>query len=180
MIYVSFVEIFIKSRDAFAACNQLEVNPCLWEDEDDSSAYVMATICLFAGVIFTFMIDMLVVCISRRGGSHGHSHNHQNFDDHAFPREKGMDLIPQSILHSESGDLFAEGTNVVTAAGFTAEKPATKEKGKDTDTVAAEEELKKNKLEHMGISECFEWRIRLNFIRVSFVCCSDSSGHWFA
>eukprot|EP00924_Labyrinthula_sp_SR-Ha-C_P010048 snap_masked-scaffold_40-processed-gene-0.31-mRNA-1 protein AED:0.01 eAED:0.01 QI:306/1/1/1/0.5/0.33/3/150/342 len=61
MIYVSFVEIFQKSIEDFAACG------CLWktvemdgEEETENAAAVMATICFFGGVALTYALDLVV------------------------------------------------------------------------------------------------------------------------
>jgi ZIP family zinc transporter len=58
MLYVSFVEIFVKSQEAFAA-----------DGREDNDAYACATISLFAGMVLLRLIAMLVHAIDG-----GHSH----------------------------------------------------------------------------------------------------------
>mmetsp|Transcript_23405 Transcript_23405/g.28869 ORF Transcript_23405/g.28869 Transcript_23405/m.28869 type:complete len:416 (-) Transcript_23405:560-1807(-) len=70
MLYVSFVEIFQKSVTDFEKCD------CLWDgaDENESAAYVMATICFFCGVVIMYVLNFVVHKISHCAG-HGHSHD---------------------------------------------------------------------------------------------------------
>lgn len=154
MLYVSFVEIFVKSKDAFAACNKLEVDPCLWEDEDDSAAYVMATVCLFCGVILTLLIDKAVVWLSRRGGSHGHSHEHHHYEDsNPLSSDEVVEVIRPTITPLEDADELAldNEEKEETADGVEVEKSESKDA--KFEQAAASEALKKKKLEHMGISK---------------------------
>jgi ZIP family zinc transporter len=57
MIYVSFVEIFVKSQGAFEE-----------DGREPTDAYLCATVCLFAGMALLRLISMLV---HRMGHSHG-------------------------------------------------------------------------------------------------------------
>jgi len=57
MLYVSFVEIFVKSQGAFQ------------EEYDEGPAYVYATICVFAGMVLLRLIALLVHALDG-----GHSH----------------------------------------------------------------------------------------------------------
>ena len=156
MLYVSFVEIFVKSVDAFEACNALEENPCLWEDEEGSAAYIMATICLFCGVIFTLIIDVIVVCLSRRGGSHGHSHD-LHFEDSATPSFEGLEETNgPTVLPTDGIEMLEDETTAQTSAGVGVEKPESNGSGSEAKkkaNEAEEEALKKKKLEHMGLSK---------------------------
>eukprot|EP00449_Zooxanthella_nutricula_P024677 CAMPEP_0198530002 /NCGR_PEP_ID=MMETSP1462-20131121/26089_1 /TAXON_ID=1333877 /ORGANISM="Brandtodinium nutriculum, Strain RCC3387" /LENGTH=147 /DNA_ID=CAMNT_0044259867 /DNA_START=104 /DNA_END=543 /DNA_ORIENTATION=+ len=49
MIYVSFVEIFVKSKEAFQA-----------DGREENAAYFCATACLFAGMLFLRLLALLV------------------------------------------------------------------------------------------------------------------------
>lgn len=57
MLYVSFVEIFVKSQDAFG------------EENEENEAYVYATLCVFAGMVLLRLIALLVHKLDR-----GHQH----------------------------------------------------------------------------------------------------------
>ena len=64
MLYVSFVEIFVKAVEEFA-------------QQQLSWAYLAATLCLFAGCAITVLLDMLVHKLVGQGsGHHGHGHSH--------------------------------------------------------------------------------------------------------
>jgi ZIP family zinc transporter len=54
MLYVSFVEIFVKSQDAFAEAI-----------EDEAHAYIAATGCLFAGMLLLRIVAMLVHALDK-------------------------------------------------------------------------------------------------------------------
>merc|ERR1719373_594994 len=56
MIYVSFVEIFVKSKEAFQA-----------DGREENSAYFCATACLFAGMLF---LRLLALCVHRIDKDH--------------------------------------------------------------------------------------------------------------
>jgi len=70
MIYVSFVEIFVKSQDAFA------------EEMEEKEAYWWATFCLFCGMVLLRLISMLVHKIDKDhdhcGKDSGHSGDQLN------------------------------------------------------------------------------------------------------
>mmetsp|Transcript_12791 Transcript_12791/g.35046 ORF Transcript_12791/g.35046 Transcript_12791/m.35046 type:complete len:361 (-) Transcript_12791:134-1216(-) len=63
MLYVSFIEIFVKSLDAFKA-----------DDRKDNDAYFCATICLFAGMALLRLVQYFVHKIE------GHHHSHSDAD----------------------------------------------------------------------------------------------------
>ena len=64
MLYVSFVEIFVKAVEEFA-------------QQQLSWAYLAATLCLFAGCAITVLLDMLVhMLVGQGSGHHGHGHSH--------------------------------------------------------------------------------------------------------
>lgn len=64
MLYVSFVEIFVKSVEAF-------------QEQQLSWSYLAATMCLFVGCIITVGLDMLVHKLVG-GHHHGHGHTHRD------------------------------------------------------------------------------------------------------
>ena len=64
MLYVSFVEIFVKAVEEFT-------------QQQLSWAYLAATLCLFAGCAITVLLDMLVhLLVGQGSGHHGHGHSH--------------------------------------------------------------------------------------------------------
>merc|ERR1711957_935191 len=65
MIYVSFVEIFTKSVDAFVESGQ-----------SDGHAHQLAALCFFCGVASMMVLDILVKFLTGEtsAGAHGHGH----------------------------------------------------------------------------------------------------------
>ena len=63
MMYVSFVEIFVKSVEHFENCD------CLWNSK--SAAYVMGSILFFCGVAITYSLDAVVHALL--GSKHSHT-----------------------------------------------------------------------------------------------------------
>jgi len=70
MTYVSFVEIFQKSTDAFTT-HALEAG--YDQDKADSRGYVFGTLSFFGGVAIMIVLDKIVNRLSN-GDSHGHPH----------------------------------------------------------------------------------------------------------
>lgn len=148
MVYVSFVEIFTKSVLAFDACNSLEV-PCLWEDEKGSAGYVAATICLFAGVVVTLLLDVCVVHLSNMGGSHSHGPEH--FHGVEDVNEIRSSDTAESSLAAVNPEAITDGAATTNATSETPTATAVEK----LEPKALEEQVKKEKLHHMGISKCF-------------------------
>lgn len=65
MIYVSFVEIFLKSITSFEDAGH-----------EPPLAYLYGTLCFFGGVVGMILLNMLVTCIL--GGHHHHGHGEVN------------------------------------------------------------------------------------------------------
>jgi len=65
MIYVSFVEIFTKSVDAFVESGQ-----------SDGHAHQLAALCFFCGVASMMVLDILVKFLTGETGAGAHAHGH--------------------------------------------------------------------------------------------------------
>ena len=61
MLYVSFVEIFSKSQDAFVDAGV-----------DEANAYTYATLCFFGGFVVMMILDKLVQMLVCRVEVHEH------------------------------------------------------------------------------------------------------------
>uniref|UniRef100_A0A7S3LH35 Zinc transporter ZupT n=1 Tax=Amphora coffeiformis TaxID=265554 RepID=A0A7S3LH35_9STRA len=86
MTYVSFVEIFAKSSGAFEDAGH-----------DEDKAYILATLCFFAGVILMVLLNKTVTWLL--GGHHHHHHDHHEIHGHT---ETGR-MSSVSNNHNESG-----------------------------------------------------------------------------
>lgn len=71
MIYVSFIEIFVKSNDSFVLAGQ-----------EESDAYYSATLCLFGGMFLMKIIAMVVHKLDE-------NHNHHKDPEHLQGQEAG-------------------------------------------------------------------------------------------
>mmetsp|Transcript_85854 Transcript_85854/g.228189 ORF Transcript_85854/g.228189 Transcript_85854/m.228189 type:complete len:317 (-) Transcript_85854:65-1015(-) len=60
MLYVSFVEIFVKSLESFKGAG-----------ESDKNSYFFATLCLFCGMLIMRLIALLVHCLDKDHHCHG-------------------------------------------------------------------------------------------------------------
>jgi len=61
MLYVSFVEIFIKAVDEFSSCD------CLWEHDDPTSpAKIMTTLMFFVGILSFVLLDLFIHALQHR------------------------------------------------------------------------------------------------------------------
>lgn len=83
MTYVSFVEIFQKSVNAFDEMNLLTM-----EDDDKrfGRANLYATLSFFTGVLIMILIDVTVKCLSKNGS---HDHDHHDISDSLRRVENG-------------------------------------------------------------------------------------------
>jgi len=86
MTYVSFVEIFAKSSGAFEDAGH-----------DEDKAYILATLCFFAGVILMVLLNKTVTWLL--GGHHHHHHDHHEIHGHT---ETGR-MSSVSNNHNKSG-----------------------------------------------------------------------------
>lgn len=92
MIYVSFVEIFMKSVDGFAAAL---VNEDMTEDEvvkKEDLGYIYATLSFFGGVLTMLILDVVVKCLT------GEEHHHDDIDDAIKQNEAGCENEEQSVV----------------------------------------------------------------------------------
>jgi len=89
MLYVSFVEIFLKSVADFVACE------CLWESTDPQNpANVMAAVTFFSGVLCFLCVNSIVHQLQKEDPtSHDQFTNEQHFDGSAS--EEGPNIQAQ-------------------------------------------------------------------------------------
>jgi len=141
MLYVSFVEIFQKSVADFETCE------CLWDgaDEEDSAAYVVATLCFFGGVVITYSMDFLVHKISKCAG-HGHSHNPPEISSQTMSSKNQGEpnVSPLERTDSPVNELVLEDSG---SSPKETEEPKAVRSSSFDDNETDEE---KKKLKHMG------------------------------
>jgi len=94
MIYVSFVEIFQKSLEAFKAH---AIEGGYDDDKADSRSYIFGTLSFFAGVVVMIGLNFLVDKLSN-GSHHGHAHPDTNIDGGDQP-SKERDYTESSMPH---------------------------------------------------------------------------------
>ena len=90
MIYVSFVEIFVKSVEAF-------------QEQKLSWSYLAATMCLFAGCVITVGLDMLVHKLV--GGHHSHGTNNPPYgvsSPNNSPKKKNKKTLEQEAVGDDN------------------------------------------------------------------------------
>uniref|UniRef100_A0A7S4SBL9 Uncharacterized protein n=1 Tax=Alexandrium monilatum TaxID=311494 RepID=A0A7S4SBL9_9DINO len=113
MLYVSFIEIFVKSLEAFGTVA-----------EEERNAYFLATLCLFSGMLLMRLIAILVHWLDA-------NHHHHENEEMSEGREVRSNAIASSIGqvdvqpagHSaENGEANGEGEAPEPAAKAPAEK----------------------------------------------------------
>jgi len=121
MIYVSFVEIFAKSVDEFAAVDGV----------DDDLGYIYATLSFFGGVVFMMMLDVLQRCI---GGRKGHAHGLPNDE------RETSGVTPQCVGCGNGGDVIEELQNWQQRA----EEEIDVNAGRESNTATSPDDIKSN------------------------------------
>jgi len=91
MIYVSFVEIFTKSVDAFVESGK-----------SDGHAHQLAALCFFCGVASMMVLDILVKFLTGESGAGAHAHGHIDDDIHG----KG-DEIESEVLDANNNPVIS-------------------------------------------------------------------------
>jgi len=108
MLYVSFVEIFVKSHSSFADAGY-----------EDQTAYMLATSCFFAGCLLMMLLDRVVHSLAV--GKHAHNIPHV----HEVACDKEDTASPSIIDHAPSLDEHreneVEGTEVAHCVGCSAD-----------------------------------------------------------
>ena len=133
MLYVSFVEIFVKSLDELTACK------CLWGKDEDghaSAAYVFATILLFCGVLITYALDLVVHKLL--GKNHSHAGVNFTASSHDVSSEENVGL--------ELGEMNENNPEAICD-----DNDASHFKKSKTDSNDETTEEKKQDLERMGM-----------------------------
>lgn len=144
MIYVSFVEIFVKSQEAFGA------------EKEERDAYFCATLCFFAGMVFLRLISVLVHMLDK---------NHQCACDtevleEAIEKAKSEDeQAMQQQANPGEGNPEAGETSAAAATAATAEadgSKATSKEGADASSKKpsgqSDAARKAAKLQQMGLN----------------------------
>jgi len=142
MIYVSFVEIFVKSQEAFAA-----------DGRKERDAYFCATLCLFAGMVLLRLISVLVHMLDK---------DHHCACDADCVDEAREQSVNQPPLVSGSGDAEAgasggEAPPQLAEASGAGEEQGAKEKepaaSKGKAAPSKDDEAAKNaQLQRMGLN----------------------------
>jgi len=141
MLYVSFVEIFVKSQGAFM------------EEYEEGEAYVYATICLFAGMALLRLIAFLVHWMDG-----GHSHCVESQQENAGAgairhNVMGASDVPGGLQPGLAGDAPAEGAQAQADAADAGAAEAGGVQASPAGAQDAEVDTTKDKsLEQMGLN----------------------------
>jgi ZIP family zinc transporter len=145
MLYVSFLDIFSKSLDAYA------------EVHDESRAYTLATVTFFCGFILYALIDFIVHLVDPHGHSHdidigefmgrsaqgcAHSHGH----NHSHSSLHGIELTAIEMMAFDSA--LEGGTVTLPAAEAECALPAAEVY---SDVKIMQTDVEKKKLAKMGL-----------------------------